>query len=254
MAEIPKSRYILQRANAEVAKILDLKAILYDILAIETTQITNISGGNDIGLLTIVSGTTDGINTSFEFSQAPTQVFWNGQKLIEGASVNGYTLSGNTITMTEAPLLGDTVEGYRYMLAYRKLTLTSGAINGSNTSFDFSQSPTQVFWNGQKLTEGAAVNGYTLSGNTITMTEAPLSGDTVEGYGYVSAYGKLILTSGAIDGSNTSFDFDKPPLQVFWNGQKLIEGASVNGYTLSGITITVTEPPLTGDTIEAYGN
>ena len=65
---------------------------------------------------------------------------------------------------------------------------------------------------------------------------------------------KCGLVSGTIDGTNTVFVFDNPPIQVFWNGQKLVQNRVTNGYTLSVNTITMTEAPMTGDDIEAYGN
>lgn len=63
----------------------------------------------------------------------------------------------------------------------------------------------------------------------------------------------ITLNSGSIDGSNKDFVFAQVPLQVFWQGQKLVKDASVNGYTLSGTTVTMTEAPETGDHVEAYG-
>ena len=65
---------------------------------------------------------------------------------------------------------------------------------------------------------------------------------------------KCGLVSGTIDGTNTVFVFDNPPVQVFWNGQKLVQNRVTNGYTLSINTITLTEAPMTGDDVEAYSN
>lgn len=63
------------------------------------------------------------------------------------------------------------------------------------------------------------------------------------------------LVSGDIDGANKEFDFAQVPLQVFWQGQKLVKDASVNGYSLSngGLKVTMTEAPEVGDHVEAYG-
>ena len=65
---------------------------------------------------------------------------------------------------------------------------------------------------------------------------------------------KCGLSSGVINGVNKVFVFDNPPVQVFWNGQKLVENRLTNGYTLSVNTITMTEAPETGDDVEAYSN
>jgi hypothetical protein len=59
----------------------------------------------------------------------------------------------------------------------------AGAINGSNTSFTLASNPTvnteQVFLNGLLLEPGAG-NDYTISGATITMLSAPLTGDRLK--------------------------------------------------------------------------
>lgn len=62
------------------------------------------------------------------------------------------------------------------------------------------------------------------------------------------------LSAGSINGSNTVFTWSQPPLMIFWQGQKLVQGASVNGYTLAGNISTHTEPPETGDALEAYAS
>jgi len=66
---------------------------------------------------------------------------------------------------------------------FKKLTLVSGAINGSNKVFVWNYAPIQVFWQNSKLVEGAASNGYTLAGVTTTFTDAPFTGESVEAYG-----------------------------------------------------------------------
>ena len=64
---------------------------------------------------------------------------------------------------------------------------------------------------------------------------------------------QIDLESGDIDGNNKEFVWEHPPMFVFWQGQKLTEGAAVNGYTLLGSTTTLTEAPQDGDHLEAYG-
>lgn len=58
----------------------------------------------------------------------------------------------------------------------------SGTINGSNASFTIANTPTagtvRLFRNGVRVLSGSG-NGYTLSGTTITMTTAPVSGDSL---------------------------------------------------------------------------
>lgn len=59
----------------------------------------------------------------------------------------------------------------------------SGSINGTNTAFTLANTPVtgsvRVYLNGQRLRAGAG-NDYTISGTTITLAAAPLSGEYVE--------------------------------------------------------------------------
>lgn len=63
---------------------------------------------------------------------------------------------------------------------FKKRETPSGAVNGSNTSFVLSNTPftgsEEVFLNGL-LQDAGAGNDYTISGDTITMLSAPLTGD-----------------------------------------------------------------------------
>ena len=62
----------------------------------------------------------------------------------------------------------------------KEIPLLSGLINGINTVFIWTQIPLIVNYNGQILREGV---GYTLSGNTTTLTFAPFVGEYVWAYG-----------------------------------------------------------------------
>ena len=75
--------------------------------------------------------------------------------------------------------------------------VVSGTIDGSNTSFTLANTPVsgslQLYLNGQLLQVGAS-NDYTISGTTITMLLAPLSGSVL-----LATYQKVIATSGNAD-------------------------------------------------------
>ena len=62
-----------------------------------------------------VSGTIDGVNTIFTLPSSPSsvslQLFKNGMLQLEGVG-NDYTLSGNQLTLTPAPSVGDTLVAY----------------------------------------------------------------------------------------------------------------------------------------------
>lgn len=67
--------------------------------------------------------------------------------------------------------------------SFQQCTITSGAIDGNNKTFIWNHAPSQVFWQGQKLTLNAIKNGYTLTGLTTVLTEAPRVNNSVEGFG-----------------------------------------------------------------------
>lgn len=133
-----------------------------------------------------------------------------------------------------------------------ELTLVSGAIDGVNNVFVWSNPPLLLFWNGQLLREGV---GYTLSGSTTTLTDIPYTGDELWAYENTTTllFSALTLVSGAIDGVNDTFVWSSPPLEVFVEGQLKVDGV---GYNLSGNTIIFTAGniPFNGDNLNAFGN
>ena len=60
--------------------------------------------------------------------------------------------------------------------------IPDGSINGSNVTFTLAAAPStgtlQLYRNGNRLQSGAS-NDYTVSGATITMNQAPESGDVL---------------------------------------------------------------------------
>lgn len=64
----------------------------------------------------------------------------------------------------------------------------------------------------------------------------------------------VALSAGAIDGANMVFTWAQPPLMIFWQGQKLVLNALINGYTLAGNVSTHTEAPGSGEALEAYAS
>lgn len=77
---------------------------------------------------------------------------------------------------------------------------------------------------------------------------------SVELQNQVTTMKKIALVSGNIDGINKVFVWERAPLQVFWQNGKLVKDAASNGYTLAVNTTTLTDAPLTGESLEAYGN
>lgn len=68
---------------------------------------------SDLEQLELISGDIDGNNKVFEWNDVPKLVFWQNGKLVKNATSNGYTISGNITTFTDAPELGDSVEAYK---------------------------------------------------------------------------------------------------------------------------------------------
>jgi hypothetical protein len=139
----------------------------------------------------IPAGVINGANRSFTLANTPNPaasltLFNNGLMQDQGVD---YTLSANMITFATAgvPQTGDIlVASYRLAVSlpgvgFVDQVTPTGAINGVNTVFTLSQSPSPgasltVFLNGLRMSAGV---DYTLSGTTITFASAsvPQTGD-----------------------------------------------------------------------------
>jgi hypothetical protein len=135
--------------------------------------------------LTLV-GTQDGVNTVFTLAEdqgLPIVVIMNGLTL---STPYDYTQSGLTVTFVNAPdsddmikvLSGGIMSGGYFANASRYSPV--GVKDSSNVTYTI---PVQdyglimVLYNGQVLSPGT---GYTISGNTITMTTPPAVSDILE--------------------------------------------------------------------------
>lgn len=103
------------------------------------------------------------------------------------------TANKNTVwlaTVPQAGTIGSTAITFINIVPVTGLTssnfvtreIPSGTINGSNVTFTLANTPTvgteEVFLNGL-LQDSGAGNDYTISGGTITMLTAPISGDKI---------------------------------------------------------------------------
>lgn len=148
-----------------------------------STTCTFSGGGSTTTFSQTPSGTVNGVNVTFGLTVTPQLLILtdNGQVLTPGSA---YTNSGMVVTFANPPPIGDNL--YAQGITSSSLTVfaqaPSGTINGANTVFTFTVSPSLLFftYNGQLLTPGV---GYTLSGNTVTLTAAPQIGDTLYGQG-----------------------------------------------------------------------
>jgi len=139
------------------------------------------------------SGTMDGSNTGFSLSNVPNPassvaLFRNGLLQTQGRD---YTLASNAITFQAGavPQPSDVLSAYYRMsgsipgVGFVDQETPSGAINGVNTVFTLSQTPSpsssvEVYRNGLRLTPGV---DYTLSGSVVTFVTAfvPQTSDTL---------------------------------------------------------------------------
>ena len=88
--------------------------------------------------------------------------------------INTTNLTGNDELVIQAIVAGT---------YFAKNETPSGSVNGSNVTFTLASSPSptgslELMLNGQTLKSGSG-NDFTLSGATITMTNAPASGDVL---------------------------------------------------------------------------
>ena len=135
------------------------------------------------GVIARDSFTGNGSNTAFVLSMAianenATQVYIDGVY----QSKNNYTTSGSTLTFSTAPPNGAAVEVV-HIKAINTSSLNQNSFtgNGSTTTFTLSQSiddenKTFVFIQGVYQEKST----YSISGNTLTFSTAPLNGYSVE--------------------------------------------------------------------------
>lgn len=209
------------------------------------------------------SGTVDGSNDIFGLANTPSpaislRLYVNGVLQRYGTD---YTLSGSAVTFAVAPASGDNLRAwYRYTgpvsdTQFIDNQTPSGAINGSNTSFALTNTPLpaasmNLSLNGDLLRRGT---DYTLSGNVITMSVAPSTGDNLIAFyraaPIVVSFADNVIPTGTIDGVNVTFALPQTPnpsssLKLSLNGNRL---RPTTDYSLSGATITYVNPPSSGD-------
>lgn len=198
-----------------------------------------------------------------QIDMSPKITYWNAKAdntITITATGSGLT-GGGDLTANRTFALDFTYLDSRYSGgtggAYIALEVPAGSVNGSNTTFTLTTSPTlnseMVFLNGLVQTPST---DYTVSGSVVTFIAAPFTGDSVRvtylgsTSSFAGTYICLEVPSGAINGSNVTFTTAFTPVvnseMIFLNG--LAQQRTID-YTMSGSTITFTTAPLTGDTI-----
>lgn len=212
------------------------------------------------------SGTVNGINDIFTLANAPIpaaslQLFQNGILAIQGID---YTLTGNTITFSNAPSTGAFLNAfYRFGSPaglYADDETPGGIVDGSNAAFTLAHSPSpgsslKLYIDGVLGIQGT---DYTLSGSTITFSSAPSIGALLIAYyvysNTVTNYADNETPSGTVNGTNDIFTLANTPnpamsLQLYVNGILQLYGTD---FTLLAATITFTNAPSTGAILTAF--
>lgn len=158
-----------------------------------------------------------------------------------------------TITATGAGVTSTSITSW--------MEVPSGDIDGINMVYSLVSSPDptnalMLYLNGALQLQGGSYD-YSLSGNTFVMNTAPLSGSSMFAtYAYTivaptgPSFAWMEIPYGTTDGSNTTFTLAYAPypassLMLYVNGVLQRQGVLYD-YTLSGNTVTMNVPPLTG--------
>lgn len=217
----------------------------------------------------VPSGTVNGTNTDFTIANTPVtgtlRVYVNG---VRQKVTDDYTLSGTTITFVSAPLTDS-----KLLVDYETNAGTyatgsadfvnnetpSGLVNGSNTSFTLANTPVSgtlhLLRDGQEIYE---TNDWTISGATITMVAAPVTGSVIR-----ANYQKTVSTAGnadLLDGQHGTYYENlakNSPRGHLING-KIVPSVASNNLTLALKGMDGNDPSATnpvycriGDTVRS---
>lgn len=142
-----------------------------------------------LGGQTSLGGIQDGVNKVFTLPITPFEdslVLWDNTPLIPNitplAGYNSYTISGSTITFTNAPAIGDNLYYQALLSTSTPITVPSagiplGVANGINRVFNMGVFPvegTLLVWNNKLLIPDV---DYIVAGSAIDYTVAPASTD-----------------------------------------------------------------------------
>jgi hypothetical protein len=146
---------------------------------------TGTSGGSsNVTIVTSDSFVGNGSNVAFTLSTTPsskdyTIITFDGAVQLRSS----YSLAANTITFSEAPLNGENVEvtSFSNMPATTTVTINTFTGDGSTVAYTLSVSPSSKDYTFVNFDGTAQLrSSYSLVGNILTFTEAPLVGENIE--------------------------------------------------------------------------
>ena len=179
------------------------------------------------------------------------------QVYIDGVyqSKDNYTTSGTTITFSTAPPSGSAIEVVHFTPAVYS-TMNSNQFTGTGSQTDFTLTQGVTVDNSFVFIQGVyqEKDTYSISGTTLTLTPAPLSGYSIEviTVGSVSIFNDTLYVDN-FNGTGLQSDYilstspaSENAIDVYINGlyqQK-------DTFSLSGSTLTFSAAPPNGSTIE----
>ena len=181
--------------NANITYVISLAQAAYN------QANTGGGGSSNVTIVTSDSFVGNGSNVAFTLSVTPsskdyTIITFDGAVQLRSS----YSLAANTITFTEAPLNGENVEVTSFSSSSTLATVTINTFtgDGSTVAYTLSVSPSSKDYTFVNFDGTVQLrSSYSLSGNTITFTEAPLAGENIE----VTSFSANSSLSGASSGT-----------------------------------------------------
>ncbi len=205
------------------------------------SALSNLQGAN----MVIATMTGDNSDTTLDLGVTPVSEN-NVQVYIDGTYQNKstYSISGQTLTFSTAPPTGTAVEAITHTVLDISAAASSVLIdeftgNGSTTAFTLAAAPanennTQVYVGGVYQEKAT----YSVSGTTLTLTEAPANGVSVEVMSIAVGQINSAIQLSDADGDTKvmveeSSDEDKIRFDTGGTERMIIDGASVGIGTTS---------------------
>lgn len=189
--------------------------------------------------ITIDNFTGNGVQTDFTLSVTPSSeaditVNYNGALQLHSA----YTLSGNTLTLSEAPSNGSYLEvtSITGLTAANNASFTTRTYTGDGTETEFTVTNGTTV-SSVLVTENGVLQvpttDYTISSTTLTFTTAPASGVNIQ-------IRELSVVSASSSGTSTSLDAAVANVHITGgtSGQALItDGAGNLSFGTAGVPL-----------------